>query len=204
MVLGLNFAIKNEINMKKIIFLLLLFTTTFHSLNSCENSFYTNFSAGYVFKHDTDFKEVYGSGLANLITADFCYSRCGKWGIGTKVSYWRAHGKTTFLKQRTTLKEIPLTFYLRAIKDICSLQMYASLGGGIVWIKEKSYLGERKIHKGVGEAEIGLNYMVRECFNLTSALRYLFPAQRVCKKNVCDHKIDIGGLDLRLGIGFSF
>ena len=189
--------------MKKIIFLILLFTTIFNVLKSREHSFCTAFTAGYVFKHDEEFKEIYGPGIANLITVDACYfpfEKWSKWGVGTKVSYWKTHGKTTFLKQRTTLQEIPLTFYIRRIEDLsCSLQMYASLGGGLIWIKEKSYLGNRKIHKGIGEAEIGLNYSIYKCLNFTTAIRYLFPAQ-----SICDQKMDVGGLDLRLGIGFSF
>ncbi len=163
--------------------------------------FSTAFSAGYVFKHnDCIFKEVYGHGIVNVITADGCYYPCEQWGIGAKISYWRAHGRTTFLKKCSLLQEVPLTFYLRRMKDFrCGLQLYASLGGGIIWIKEKSYLGDLHLHKGIGEAEIGMNYPIWRCVNITSAFRYLFPRQ-----SHCGTKMDVGGFDLRAGIGFQF
>jgi len=187
--------------MKKLIFYFWLFTIMFtRTLKPQESCFTGALSAGYVFKHDKTFKEIYGHGIVNIITADGCYYPRENWGIGTKISYWSKHGKTTFLKKRTHLQEIPITFYIRKRKDFnCRLQMYASLGGGLTLIKEKSYLGNMKLHKGIGEVEIGLNYLAWHHMNLTTAIRYLFPRQSDCAV-----KMDIGGLDLRLGIEFPF
>lgn len=191
--------------MKTIIFpflliFLLLPVSLFGSTEQDLCSFSSAFSAGYVFKHDHLFKEVYGHGIVNIITADGCYYPWEQWGIGAKISYWRAHGRTTFLHKRSLLQEVPLTFYLRKIKDVrCNLQLYASLGGGVIWIKEKSYLGDQHLHKGIGEAEIGMNYLVWRCLNFTSAFRYLFPRQKHCGS-----KMDVGGFDLRAGIEFQF
>jgi hypothetical protein len=169
----------------------------------CEDraaSFNGALSAGYVFKQDCTFKKVYGHGMANVITADGCYYFWQPWGIGAKVSYWRKHGCTTFLKRRTLLQEVPLTFYLRRQHDFeCGLQLYASLGGGVAWGKEKSYLGSVKFHKGIGEVEAGLNYSSCGRFNITGACRYLFP-----KQSVTGHKVAVGGVDLRAGIGVTF
>ena len=160
----------------------------------------TAFTAGYVFKQDCIFKEVYGHGLVNIITADACYYPWELWGLGAKVSYWRAHGRTTFLKQCSFLHEVPLTFYVRRITDfMCGLQAYASLGGGLVWIKEKSYLGKVRQHAGIGEVEFGLSYPLWRCIDITGALRYLFP-----RRSEWGQKVEVGGLDLRAGIGFSF
>lgn len=162
--------------------------------------FFSAFSAGYAFKHDCEFKKVYGHGMANIITADGCYYPWKNWGVGMKTSYWRAKGRTTFLKRRTHLYEVPITFYLRAKKAFQSgLDMYASLGGGVALIKEKSYLGKKRFNKGIGEVEVGLVYPVWRCVNLVGAFRYLFPHQ----SQGCD-KVDVGGFDLRAGIGFSF
>ncbi|MDP3889245.1 MAG: hypothetical protein Q8Q25_01725 [bacterium] len=169
-------------------------------LKERDSCFSTAFSAGYVFKHDSCFKEVYGHGVINIITADGCYYPWQCWGVGAKVSYWRAKGKTTFLKQCSLLREVPVTFYLRAIKEFpCCLQLYTSLGGGFVWIKEKSYLGNVRLYKGIGELEVGLNYPIWRFINITGVFRYLFPPQ----SQSCE-KVDVGGFDLRAGIGFSF
>ena len=164
------------------------------------NRFSTAFTAGYVFKHDGRFKEVYGRGIANAITADFCYYPWEVWGVGTKLSYWRAKGRTAFLKQRSIIQEVPLVFYLRRVKTFdCGLQLYGTLGGGFVWVKEKSYLGKVHTFKGLGEIEVGLNSPVWHHLNLTLALRYLFPSQ--C---YVGNKANVGGFDLRAGIGISF
>lgn len=158
------------------------------------------FTAGYVFKHDCQFKDLYGHGMINCITADTCYYPWCSWGIGAKISYWRAQGHTSFLGQETLAQEVPLTFYLRKTHDFaCGLQAALSLGAGVAWIKEKNYLCGKTIHKGIGEVEVGLNYNVWRCVDLASAFRYIFPRQKECCST-----IDVGGCDLRAGIGFAF
>lgn len=197
--------------MKKIIFLIAFVFLLFkpaglfgHVMEEQGPCFSTAFTAGYVFKRDSAFKQIYGRGVINIITVDGCYYIYSPWGIGAKVSYWRAKGHTEFLKQRSFLQEFPITFYLRRIKDFsCGLQIYGSLGGGVMLIKEKSYLGDAKLHKGIGELEFGLNYPIWNCINFSTAFRYVFPRALDCKSS-CDPKLDIGGLDLRAGLELRF
>ncbi|MEX0671745.1 MAG: hypothetical protein WD068_00145 [Candidatus Babeliales bacterium] len=158
------------------------------------------FTAGYVFKHDCRFKDVYGHGVINVITADGCYYPWECWGIGAKVGYWQATGQTTFLKKCTTLQEVPFTVYARRRKNFdCGVQLYGSLGGGFIWVNEESYLGCVRDYKGIGEVELGLDYPIWRCINITSAFRYLFPSQ--C---LAGNTADVGGFDIRIGLGFSF
>jgi len=194
--------------MKKIIFFLCCISLSLLSAKSLcdalemQNSCFTGaFSAGYVFKHDDHiFREVYGFGMVNVITADGCYYPWQSWGFGAKISYWLANGRTTFFRKHTFLQEVPVTLYVRRIHDFeCGLQIYASLGGGFAWIKEKSYLGHVRQYRGLGEIEVGLNYPVWRCLNITSAFRYLFPRQ-----SQGPVKVDVGGFDVRAGFGFSF
>jgi hypothetical protein len=169
-------------------------------LSKHKESFLSTLSAGYVFKSGSDFRKVYGPGMIDAITADWCYSGCGRWGGGAKVSYWRAKGRTTFLKQHSLLQEVPVTFYVRRLKNFdCGLQLNGSLGGGFAWIQEKSYLGKIRAYKGIGELEVGLNYPIWRCIKVVGALRYLFPPQSIAGKIA-----DVGGVDLRAGIGFAF
>lgn len=170
----------------------------------CELSnsrFRTALSAGYVFKYnDTLFREVYGLGMGNIITADGSCSIWESWAIGTKISYWLAIGKTTAFNRRTFLQEVPWTFYLCKIFNLKGcVQWYFSLGGGVAWIKEESYLGNKHQWRGIGEIELGVSYPVWRCLDLTSAFRYLFPRQKQGSTNA-----DIGGFDLRAGLGYSF
>jgi hypothetical protein len=185
--------------MNNYIFLLTLFVASVWCKESCENQHFDfALTSGYIWKNDKHFKQVYGSGIPDIITADACYYPCRYGGLGIKTSYWHASGKTTFLKCKTTLQEVPLIFYLRG-KVGCHLQAYASLGGGAIFVNEKSYLGKVKNTVGIGEAEIGLNYSACNRFYITTAFRYLFPKTTVNKE-----RHDIGGYGLRAGIGFSF
>lgn len=195
--------------MKKIVcsLFLILGSSLATQLNAEKNAtqkdscFTTAFTAGYVFKNDCAFKQVYGPGIVNAITADGCYYLWKMLGVGAQVSYWRAKGKTTSLKRDSLIQEVPIAFYVRARTELeCNLELYASLGGGVIWTKEKSYLGKVQKTKGIGQAEFGLNYPIYRCCSLTSAFRCLFPAQKIngFKRAV------IGGYDLRGGLAFSF
>ena len=198
--------------MKKLMFFLLCITapslyadsgSCSTNSNCCSNEWYKTvaLTSGYVFKHDdTNFKQTYGRGMGNVITADFYFSRCNRWGIGAKGSYWIALGKTTFFRHHTTLHQIPLTAYVRRTTEFeCGLQLYASLGGGVTWIKENSYLGHSSHWKGIGEVEAGLIQPMWECLDFTFAFRYLFPRQKIGTV-----KVDVGGFDLRAGVQFPF
>jgi hypothetical protein len=197
--------------MKKMLFLVVvtLFSSNifgFACNNRCDAAYEDDtcyslaLSAGYVFKNDCQFKDVYGHGIVNIITVDGCYYPWECWGVGAKVSYWRTTGQTDFLQQCTTLQEVPFIIYLRRRHNFdCGLQLYGSLGGGVAWIREESYLGCAELHKGIGEIEIGLNYPLWRCLNIMSEVRYLFPPQ-------CDgcEQVDVGGVDLRLGFEIGF
>ncbi|MCX5924596.1 MAG: hypothetical protein NTZ68_04185 [Candidatus Dependentiae bacterium] len=162
--------------------------------------FSSAFTAGYVFKNDCRFKDVYGLGMVNVITGDFVYYPWDFWGLGLKTSYWRAKGRTTLLNLCTKLEEIPLTFTVKRLVIFKhDIEFYGSLGGGVVWMREKSELECVKMLKGIGEVEIGLNYPICNHFKFTTAFRYLFPRQYVgCSK------IDVGGADLRAGFELVF
>lgn len=163
--------------------------------------FRTALSAGYVFKHDdAHFKDVYGLGMANVITGDVSFSPWQSWEVGTKASYWLVKGKTTAFNRKTFLQQVPLTFYMSKMFNMKGcVQWYVSLGGGVTWIKEESYLGHTHQWRGIGEAEFGMSYPVWRCCDLTTAFRYLFPRQKQGSSNA-----DVGGFDLRGGIGYSF
>lgn len=191
--------------MKKIVLISSFMSSIFTAqLISCEQDSYTRFSnaltSGYVFKHNARFQEVYGHGIVNIITGDGYYYFCKHWGLGATLGYWRAQGTTNFLQQHTLLQQVPLTIVGKGQYTFdYGFKLYGALGAGFIWTKEKSYLGDVKTTKGIGTLEVGLNYQVWRFIEMTAAFRYLFPPQ-----NQAGHTIDVGGCDLRAGIGFSF
>ena len=189
--------------MKKIVVLLTVIAlhSSLTSASDHDQNHSIAFTSGYVFKHDDAlFKQIYGYGMGNLITIDSCYQFKCSWWLGTKLSVWFARGHTPTFKRRTTLTEVPLTFYLgKSISFDNCLQLYAALGGGVTWINENSYLGNAHTTKGIGEVEAGLFYPISCHVNFTSAFRYLFPRQKQNKI-----QMDPGGFDLRAGIEVPF
>lgn len=151
-------------------------------------------STGYIWKRDRLFQEAYGRGIQDVITVDGC---CRIWrflGMGVKSGYWKAQGKAAVCHKE--ISEIPILCYLRG-KIGCTFQAYVSLGGGLIFVEEKSCLGHAKEYPWGGEVEAGLKYyFFRSCY-LTTALRYLFfPTSK--------EKGDFGGYGIRAGIGISF
>ncbi len=190
--------------MKKIVLILvatLSATVGFvNAYNEDYGPYTTAITAGYVFKSKQRFHEVYGHGIANLITVDGYYSTCKKWGVGVNAAYWRGQGATNFLGQHTLLQQVPFVVYARRTKHFdFGLDIYGSLGGGFIWTKEKSYIGSVHTTKGIGAVEVGATYPVWRFIEVTGAFRYLFPPQ-----TQAGHTVDFGGCDVRAGIGFSF
>jgi len=159
-------------------------------------------TTGYIWKNDCRFKEIYGEGIQDVITVDVCgwFSEC--FGIGLKGSYWEAEGRTPVCRLHTNVHEIPLIGYVRReIEFDCTFAAYASLGGGIIFVREKSELGKVNTDTWGGEAEIGLNYYFFKNFYLTTAFRYLYFKKKIAG---IDERADFGGYGLRGGLGISF
>jgi hypothetical protein len=185
---------------KKILILAVLgIPAVTYTYSECDGSnFDLAFSSGFVWKNDDLFKCVYGSGIVNAITVDGCYYPCTYGGVGLKTAYWGKKGETTILKQCTKLREVPLIAYLKA-RIGTWLQGYISLGGGVIFVREKSYLGCASTATGIGEAEVGINCHILHSFYITVAANALFPSTKIN-----GHKAIVGGYGLRAGIGFSF
>lgn len=160
----------------------------------------TAFSAGYVFKNDCRFKTAYGLGVVNAITADGCYYPWKHGGFGIKASFWRTRADSAFLGKKTLFQEVPVTIYARSVTAFDSrIQLYGSLGAGFAWMNEKSFMGITHVYKGIAEVEGGITCCLYRALYLTGAFRYLFPPQ-----HVAGERLDVGGCDLRVGLGFSF
>lgn len=180
------------------IFVILFFFKNISSNECCPNRFDVALTTGYVWKTDSCFKQVYGKGIQDVITFDGCYRPLDHLGVGIKTSYWQATGKTTARKKHTKIWEVPLLVYLRGIIGE-KLQGYASLGGGVIFSQEKSYLGKVKKIAGIAEAEVGMNYYFYQDLYVTGAFRCLFP-----KTKKCGERVQLGGYGLRAGLGISF
>lgn len=156
-------------------------------------------TGGFIWKHDTRFKKIYGQGIPD-ITLDGCYYFNNAIGMGIKGSFRKKNGKTTVLHQPTKFHEFPLIGYVRGIVGD-KVQFYISAGGGIIFVHEKSYIGDVKTHAPGAELETGLNFNFFDHFYITGAFRALF----FNKNRSSIHTMqELGGYGIRAGIGLSF
>ena len=196
--------------------------------SSQESKFITALTSGYVFKTgDALFTDKYGRGMVNIITAYICYNAWEKYGVGAKLGYWRAQilpgiAQKTGQPLNSLAQQVPLTFYLRRYKNFdCGLQLYASLGGGVIWTSDstKEWTDQLNYNSSnliatqppsyfptmQGEVETGFTWQAWNRIHLTGAFRYLFPPkQRVSSFGKNGTYINLGGIDLRAGISIEF
>lgn len=184
--------------MKKLFFL--LFYSVPLLCASKDSTFDLAATTGYVWKTDSQFKQVYGKGIQDIITIDGCYWPFRYLGVGIQSGYWLAHGKTTISKRPTRLWEVPLNLYLQG-RIGRSFQLHASLGTGVIFVNEKSYLGNVSHQTWSGEAEVGMNYYFFKQAYLTVDLQYLYARKKISETH---ERADLGGLNARGGIGVSF
>jgi hypothetical protein len=189
--------------MKKLCILLLYSIPLFCASTNSENSFSTfdlAATTGYVWKTDSHFKQVYGNGIQNVITIDGCYWPFRHFGVGIQNGYWLAHGKTTVSKRSTRVWEVPLNFYLQGrIGHL--LQLHGSLGTGVIFVNEKSYLGTVSQQAWSGEAEAGIDYYFFKRAYLAFAVQYLYARKEIKETH---NQADFGGVNVSGGIGISF
>ena len=189
--------------MKKLFFLL-LFSIPSLCISANSENFLSIFdltaTTGYVWQSDSHFKQVYGKGIQDVITIDGCYWPFRHFGIGIQGSYWLANGKTTILKKSTRLWEVPLNLYLEG-RIGQMFQLHGSLGTGIIFVNEKSYLGSVSHQAWSGEAEVGIDYYFFKKSYLSAALQYLYSGKEISETQ---ERVALGGLNLRAGIGISF
>jgi outer membrane protein W len=146
------------------------------------------------------FEEVYGKN--NLAySLDLGYNVAKYVQVFLHGEYFSSKGELTYTKEETTLTIIPAELGCRFMYSFARDMFcpYIGLGGGFYSIKEENIISPYSETKAgfFGEAGFAF-YFVKYCF-LDLKAKYVF-----LKIDGADGKVDLGGLALMGGIGFSF
>lgn len=154
-------------------------------------------NAKYFFPTEKAFKDIYGSGVSfgvefniNIIKGFFI------WGEG---SYFNKTGLSSYKNEETNLNIIPLNVGFEYLFPYKKINFHIGLGFGYQKFMEESNLG--KVNDGglsyIGK--LGSSFLLGKRILLNGFVKYSY-----CKVKPADFKVDIGGLELGLGVGYEF
>ncbi|MCI0470547.1 MAG: outer membrane beta-barrel protein [Candidatus Aminicenantes bacterium] len=146
------------------------------------------------------FEEVYGKNNLSY-SLDVGYKAAKYIQLFLHGEYFSTKGELTYTKEETTLTIIPVELGCRFMYGFAKDMFcpYIGLGGGFYLIKEENVIApfDEKKFGFFGETGFAF-YFVKYCF-LDLKARYVF-----LKIDGAEGEVDLGGLALMGGIGFSF
>lgn len=146
----------------------------------------------------TIFKQIYGGGLTYGAEASSKVWKGIEAWIGVK--YFARKGELTFTKERTRLNILPIGAGVRYSYPVSErVNIYGGLGLSHYQYKESNPIG--KVSKGGWGFESRLGSFVRVVkgwfIDIYMDLSY-------CRMKPADFKIQIGGIEAGIGIGYNF
>ncbi|MBN2479283.1 MAG: hypothetical protein JXA94_03560 [Parachlamydiales bacterium] len=155
---------------------------------------YFSTSLGFKYNTDRDFRNIYNRWMVDVIF-DGGYWFKNNLSIGSKFSFTTKQGSTLALEKKTRIYEMPLILYFKTKTGENNL-FYLSFGPGLMFTHESSYIS--KVFKAIMglEIESGLEFKAKNNFFPLIALRYLH--------FYTNNSVNIGGLELRFGLGKRF
>lgn len=147
---------------------------------------------------DQDFKNIYGGGM--MFGGKAIISVWKGLAVWVGADYFTKKGETTFTKEETTLRIIPVGIGLRYSRPLSPIfRIYGGLGLQYHSYSEKSELGD------VSEGGIGILGEAGGIVNIVGGLFMdIFIDYSYCKFKPADFRINIGGLSAGVGLGIQF
>jgi hypothetical protein len=143
------------------------------------------------------FLDIYGGGLT--YGGDLTINVWRNLGIWFGVSSFSRAGKLTFTKEETQLSLVSFVLGANYTFFTSPVSLYAGLGARLMSYKESNVLGEVK-DLGLGiEAKVGIYKKI-----LAGFFADLFVGVSFCGMQPADFKINVGGIEAGIGIGYEF
>jgi hypothetical protein len=160
-------------------------------------------SGAFFYQSEKAFREIYGNGMKYGI--DISRNIWRGIELHLEANYFLKKGNLTFTKERTRVKILPLGANLRYVFLKKKIHLY--MGAGLTYnlFEEKNPIGEAKKNKIGFSARLGGIKKIKglkkifEAFIIDVYMKYNY-----CKMKPAEIRIDIGGLDLGMAIGFEF
>ncbi len=181
--------------MKKLI--LIIISVIFLSGLANATDFIVELKVHYLSPSEKAFRDIYGGGMmyGGELSVDI-WKELAIWFGG---SYFSKKGELTFTKEETTLEIYPIGGGLKYKLSTGIFDLYAGAGLNYYQYKESNPLGD--VSKG------GLGYIgkIGSYVRVTGGfLIDLYVNYSYCKIKPADFKINIGGIEAGVGIGYSF
>jgi hypothetical protein len=143
------------------------------------------------------FSDIYGGGLT--YGGDLTINVWRNLGIWFGVSSFSRAGELTFTQEETQLSQMSFVLGANLTFLTSPVSFYAGLGVRLMSYKESNVLGEVK-DTGFGvEAKLGIYKKI-----LSDFFADLFVGISFCEMQPADFKINVGGIEAGIGIGYEF
>ena len=181
--------------MKKLI--IIIVTVIFSSGLANATDFIVELKAHYLHPSEKAFRDIYGGGMMYGGEVSI-----GVWR-GLEVwfggSYFSKKGELTFTKEETKLEVYPLGGGFKYRLSAGIFDLYAGAGLNYYQYKESNPLGD------VSKCGLGYIGKIGSYVKVTGGLLVdLYVNYSYCKIKPADFKINIGGIEAGVGMGYSF
>lgn len=152
---------------------------------------------GYFYPSEEAFKDIYGGGFS--FGGEISVKVIQNLSIWAGGSYFTKKGKLTFTQEDTEIKLIPIGSGLKYEFQIGKFAPYLGLGVNYYQYKESNPLGEVSKNEIGYIGRTGAYIHVSNHFVIDLFLNYSY-----CEIQPADLKINIGGVEAGIGIGYEF
>jgi hypothetical protein len=153
--------------------------------------------AHYFSPSNPAFRDIYGGGIA--------YGAEVSIPVGKQLSVWFGgsrysdRGELTFTKEETTIEILPLGCGLKYKMSRRGSGFYIGAGVNYCRFKEVNPIGD------VSEGGLGLEAKIGNYVRIVDGLLIdIFVNYSYCKIKSADYRINVGGIEAGLGIGYGF
>jgi len=187
---------RGGIIMKKLV--IIIAVTIFLSAFLSAGDFIVEVKGHYLSPSDKAFRDIYGGGMMYGGEASL-----GVWkGLEVWIggSYFSKKGELTYTKEETKLEIMPIGAGVRYSYSVNkNINIYGGVGVNYYSYKESNPIGD--VNKG------GLGYIgkIGSYMKVTGGLMIdLYVDYSYCKMKPADFKINIGGIEAGIGLGYKF
>lgn len=151
----------------------------------------------YFHPSDTAFKDIYGGGVMYGVEAGAeIWKNLEIWVGG---SYFSKKGELSLTREETKLKIIPIEGGLRYILSLRGVNLYGGISISYYLYKETNPIGNVDWGELGAVARVGSFVELNQRWIIDFYVSYSY-----CKMRPADFKINIGGIEAGIGIGYRY